>query len=197
MDGLGHAIWAARSERKFRPIKPVDNNEGALKDRKIQELQAQNRRLVEQLKAAEIELFTFRQWDESRIAFLPIKEIASIVCRYFRISGVDLISQSRQGSVILPRHIAFYLCRVHTMKSYPEIGRWMGKRDHTSILHGSRKIDGLRRTDPEISNHIIELDRLIAARLREMQETTKIVSLPVPTGAPAVTPLAAGAPPLK
>ena len=199
-DGLGHAIWAARAERKFRPQIIVDKEttlalqkEISELKHKIGELSAKNRELYETLKSNIIELSTYKQWDESKIKFLPISEIAFIVCKYFKITKTDIISHSRGAAMVLPRHSAIYLCKRHTVKSYPEIARWFGGRDHTSCLHAFRKMELLRQNDTDIRGYLDNLEALIADRLREMRETTKLGTSHV-MGAVADTPLSVAAP---
>jgi chromosomal replication initiation ATPase DnaA len=198
MDGLGHAIWAARAEKKFRPQTIVDKSELENALRLIAELRNKNRELLtsnnelsESTTALNIELSTYRNWDEVKTQYLPLHEITAIVCRYFKVTKTDLASNFRHKKIITPRHIAFYLCHKHTIKSYPEIARSFGGRDHTSIMYGASKIEMLRATDAEIAKTVESLELLMAARLLEMQEATNIPTFPV-HGALAVSP-AAGA----
>jgi hypothetical protein len=62
-------------------------------------------------------------------------------------SLVALLSQSRTAKIMRPRQIAMHLAKRLTSHSYPEIGRRFGGRDHTTILHGARKIAKLINTD--------------------------------------------------
>ena len=208
MDGLGHAVWAAKAERKFRPKMIVDNIALELALREVNELRnknneliSKNKYLIETIKLNNAELLTlkqellaYKQWDETKITFLPIKEINAIVCQYFNVSKSDMISPCRTSIMVLPRHIAFYLCKRHTVKSYPEIGRWYGNRDHTTVLHAFRKIELQRKSDPETIRHLDNLELLISKRLYEMRETTRIAMLPLAPGAVVAVPLVAAAP---
>lgn len=72
-----------------------------------------------------------------------INEIIRIVANAFSISELELLSQRRTKNVITARQVLYWLCREVTPYSLPEIGRCFGGRDHTTILHGIRKIDNL------------------------------------------------------
>lgn len=68
----------------------------------------------------------------------------------------DLKGKKRSRNFTVPRHIAMYLIREYTNHSYPEIGRLLGGRDHTTIMSGCTKIKKAIQTDPNIRT-IIEL----------------------------------------
>lgn len=66
--------------------------------------------------------------------------IIKTVSEHFNISPVDLSSKKKSQEVVYPRQIAMYLCRVLTDTSLQAIGSLLGKRDHTTIIHGYEKI---------------------------------------------------------
>lgn len=76
--------------------------------------------------------------------------IIALVSDAFSVTRLDLISERRTAKVVLPRQVCFYLMRHCTTLSFPEIGRRMGGRDHTTALHGARKIAGLLETQPHL-----------------------------------------------
>lgn len=90
-----------------------------------------------------------------------IKKIQQAVCEEYNISLGDLVSQRRLDRLVLPRQVAMYLCKQLTVRSTPEIGRRFGDRDHTTILHGIRKIERLLATDSALRARVDAL----AARL--------------------------------
>ena len=59
---------------------------------------------------------------------------------YFNYKEGDIESQGRDADVCLARHIAFYLCYTFTNASYPQIGKVFGNRDHTTVMHGVKRI---------------------------------------------------------
>lgn len=70
---------------------------------------------------------------------LSSDEIIRRVCEYYNLSLHDMTSKSRQGSIVLPRQVAMYLCRELTNESLVAIGRSFA-RDHTTIMHAVDKI---------------------------------------------------------
>lgn len=79
-----------------------------------------------------------------------IDQIQMACAKHFGVTRSDILSARKTAKVVRPRHIAYYLSKVLTLKSLPEIGRRFSNRDHTSILHGIRKIERLRQADAEV-----------------------------------------------
>lgn len=76
-----------------------------------------------------------------------ILKILKMVSRATDISTTEICSKRRTGAVVTTRQIVMYLCRHHTHHSLPEIGRRLGNRDHTTVLHGVRQIERKRKMD--------------------------------------------------
>jgi len=73
-------------------------------------------------------------------------KVATIIretAAHYGVAVEDVLSQRRTWKVMRPRQIAMYLAKVLTLRSLPDIGRRFGGRDHTTILHGVRKIEAL------------------------------------------------------
>lgn len=66
--------------------------------------------------------------------------IMQIVSDHFGITEADIISQKRNKDIVHPRQIVMYLCRTMTETPLQVIGKHLGGRDHTTIIHGSEKI---------------------------------------------------------
>jgi chromosomal replication initiation ATPase DnaA len=78
----------------------------------------------------------------------PIDAIQrAVLIEYPYITMVDLKAHRRTANVVLPRQIAMYLAKTLTGKSLPEIGRRTGGRDHTTVMHAVRKIEGMIKVD--------------------------------------------------
>jgi chromosomal replication initiator protein len=69
--------------------------------------------------------------------------VCRYVCRTYGVPWIDLTSSRRTADIVRQRQVIMYLARVHTTRSFPEIGRKLGGRDHTTCLHGYRKIKKL------------------------------------------------------
>ncbi|WP_439543686.1 chromosomal replication initiator protein DnaA [Hyphomicrobium sp.] len=92
---------------------------------------------------------------------IKIEDILRIISRHFGVSKGDLLSQRRHRSVVWPRQIGMYLAKQMTHRSLPEIGRRFGGRDHTTVLHAIRKIEGVIAGDAGLRDEIDELKKMI------------------------------------
>ncbi|WP_412058979.1 chromosomal replication initiator protein DnaA [Bartonella sp. DGB2] len=92
---------------------------------------------------------------------IRIEEIQRIVARHYNISKQDLLSARRTRTIVKPRQVAMYLAKVLTPRSLPEIGRRFGGRDHTTVLHAVRKIEGLVGGDQYFVKELELLKRMI------------------------------------
>lgn len=68
-------------------------------------------------------------------------EIIEAASRRFGIPAHDIMSQRRTNEIIFARHAIYWLCRECTPMSLLQIGHLLGKRDHTTILHGIRQTE--------------------------------------------------------
>ena len=90
---------------------------------------------------------------------VKIEDIQRIVARQYNVSRADLLSSRRTANVVRPRQVAMYLAKTLTLRSLPEIGRRFGGRDHTTVLHAVRKIEGLVSNDAMLADEIEILKR--------------------------------------
>jgi chromosomal replication initiator protein len=80
---------------------------------------------------------------------------------HYNVRLSDLIGPKRLRTIARPRQVAMYLSKQLTPRSLPEIGRRFGGRDHTTIMHGVRKIEELMTTDSQLSDDLQLLRRLL------------------------------------
>jgi chromosomal replication initiator protein len=92
---------------------------------------------------------------------LTIEEIQRKVAEHYNIRLSDMIGPKRLRTIARPRQVAMYLAKQLTPRSLPEIGRRFGGRDHTTIMHGVRKIQELMSTDSQLSDDLLLLRRLL------------------------------------
>jgi len=90
-----------------------------------------------------------------------IEDIQRVVSRHYNVSKADLLSARRTRTIVRPRQIAMYLAKILTPRSLPEIGRRFGGRDHTTVLHAVRKIEGMIEGDKALADEIELLKRMI------------------------------------
>ena len=91
-----------------------------------------------------------------------IEDIQRIVSRHYNVSRQEMISNRRTRTIVKPRQIAMFLSKTMTPRSFPEIGRRFGGRDHTTVLHAVRKIENLLEQDTKLSHEVELLRRLIS-----------------------------------
>ena len=87
--------------------------------------------------------------------------IIQIVSDHFGITPLDISSQKRTKEIVYPRQIVMYLCRNMTETPLQSIGRILGGRDHTTIIHGSEKIAADMNKDENLKNTIEILKKKI------------------------------------
>ena len=92
---------------------------------------------------------------------VTIEEIQRKVAEHYNIRLSDMIGPKRLRAVARPRQVAMYLAKQLTPRSLPEIGRRFGGRDHTTILHGVKKIEELMATDSQLADDLAMLKRLL------------------------------------
>jgi chromosomal replication initiator protein len=91
-----------------------------------------------------------------------LRQIIPVVARYTRVPQKQLKSASRRHSIVFARSVAVYLARELAAASYHEIGRALGGRDHTTIMHNYHKIDDDRRSCPDTQETLDELRRILS-----------------------------------
>ncbi|MBE1282927.1 MAG: chromosomal replication initiator protein DnaA [Rhodobacteraceae bacterium] len=94
---------------------------------------------------------------------ITVEEIQRKVSDYYNIRLSDIIGPKRLRSYARPRQVAMYLCKQLTSRSLPEIGRRFGGRDHTTVMHGVKRIEELKMTDGQIAEDVEMLRRALEA----------------------------------
>jgi Bacterial dnaA protein helix-turn-helix len=74
---------------------------------------------------------------------INVHRVLEVAADHFRIPLRDLTSHSRPQPLVRRRQIAMYVARETTARSLPFIGKKIGGRDHTTVLHGVRLVKGL------------------------------------------------------
>ncbi len=94
---------------------------------------------------------------------ITVEEIQRKVSDHFNIRLSDLLGPKRMRTYARPRQIAMYLSKTLTSRSLPDIGRRFGGRDHTTVMHGVRKIEELKQQDSQIADDLELLRRSLEA----------------------------------
>jgi len=147
-----HAEHKARLARMNGP-KPALPTPDAAREisalRKVVEtMGAQVKALTEQLSshAEVISKYLIKETDEKP----RFSDIMDCVCVYYKVSHSDVISSRRTGELIVPRQMISYLGRHLTGMSFPQMGRRLGGRDHTTILHAADRMLQMLQKDEQL-----------------------------------------------
>jgi chromosomal replication initiator protein len=93
---------------------------------------------------------------------ITVDEIQKTVADYFKLKQADLLSERRTRAVARPRHVAMYLAKQLTTRSYPDIGRRFGGRDHTTVLHAVKRIEALKATEAGLATDLETITRKLS-----------------------------------
>ena len=87
--------------------------------------------------------------------------ILKLVALHFNVRTSELKSSKRVRKLAHPRQICMYLLRKHLLMSYPEIGKFIGGKDHSTVMHGVNKICGLLKNDTDMIDSVSAIESLI------------------------------------
>ncbi len=85
---------------------------------------------------------------------LTPEKILETIADYFNIKAEEIVNKSRKKQVVKPRQIAFYLLRTEIDMSYPEIGKFMGGRDHSTAIYAYNKIKKELDLSDDLNNQV-------------------------------------------
>ena len=80
--------------------------------------------------------------------------IINVVAEHFGVRPEDIVSKKRNSEFVQPRQVVMYLCRELTNVSQVNIGKILGKKDHTTVIHGVKKIEAEMQNSEEFRNKI-------------------------------------------
>lgn len=91
------------------------------------------------------------------------KQVVEQTAQYYNIKPTDLTGSKRDREIVLPRQVAMYIMRDELNMSFPQIAHALGGRDHTTVMHGVKKIHGMLTADDSLSHELKTLKEKIAA----------------------------------
>lgn len=103
---------------------------------------------------------------------IHISDIESNVSTFFGLTPADIHSSKKDRTISIARHISMYLARKHTNMSSPEIGRFMGGKNHATVLLACKKIEDMLKRNTEIrwtgpNGNKISKTRTVMAKLAD------------------------------
>jgi chromosomal replication initiator protein len=101
--------------------------------------------------------FANHRIDLAENGVLKVSYIQAIVADHFRIPPREMTSQRRSQWIARPRQVAMYMTRELTPKSYPDIGRNFGGRDHSTVIHACKRVEQMMREDANFRDDVASL----------------------------------------
>ncbi len=90
---------------------------------------------------------------------ISVDRILQEVSEYFKVLPKEIRSKKRHKTLVTARHVAVYLIRELTQKSYPEIGRELGGRDHSTAIYSFKMVEEKLESDPALSSDLVYLKK--------------------------------------
>ena len=87
--------------------------------------------------------------------------IISVVSEHYGVTSADLCGNKRNAKIVMPRQVSMYLCREIISTPLQYIGKCLGNRDHTTVMHGIEKIEHELENDDNLKNTIDILKKKI------------------------------------
>lgn len=170
-------VEAAKARRRFFDAPPngrysseldIDLSPAAMR----RERESKHRRVIRIVNRDVPQVLPIRREDAPLLPrrTASMNAIARAVCQHYGFTPTDVFSERRTKNLMRPRQVAYYLCKELTTQSLPCIGRVLGGRDHTTILHGVQKITRLLATDAKLAADIAAIRSALAQRFDIAQE---------------------------
>lgn len=93
---------------------------------------------------------------------ITIELILNIVAEHFEVSPEDIRSQKRNAEFVTPRQVYMYLCRDIIETPLTNIAKSLGKKDHTTVIHGIKKIEEEMKYNEELKNKISIIKNILS-----------------------------------
>ena len=138
------------SARKIEGIISRIKSEVELKNKKI------SSELIDSLLRNEVK-------NKKKIIRVNPTEVIKTVANHYRVKQSAIKGRRRTKELALARHVAMFLLRGEIKLSFDEIGKWFSGRDHTSVMHASKKIEGLLLEDEVLQQDVSALKMSLSA----------------------------------
>lgn len=98
--------------------------------------------------------------------FITPETVVEVVARYYKTDPRALRGKARDKDIVLPRQVAMYLLRKEADCSLIAIGRELGGRDHSTVLHGCERIETALSVDGRLRNEVAEITQILYDQTR-------------------------------
>ena len=92
---------------------------------------------------------------------LNTSDIKKAVCEYFKVNEDVLCSSSRKQEIVYMRQLTIYLANRHTEDSHVQIGKMIGGRNHSTVIHSIKQVNNLIDTEPKTKTDIESIEKYL------------------------------------
>ncbi len=92
---------------------------------------------------------------------IDVARIQKAVATHFALRLSDMKSKNRSRKIVAPRQLAMYLCREYTDESLPQIGKFFGGRDHSTVIHAHKKVEKYKEVNTKLYNDLKDIERVL------------------------------------
>jgi chromosomal replication initiator protein len=82
------------------------------------------------------------------------ERIMMVVCDHYGVKPAAIVSQKKDSEIVIPRQVIMYLCKNYTDITYDAIAKMLGKKDHSTIMHGANKIKNDLSDNDELKGNV-------------------------------------------
>ena len=140
----------------------------------VRELNSALRCVIQKAEAMDVETVTMRLAADALCESLgqlnlhvSIEDVLCKVAKYYKVEESDILSKRRPQHLVRARHMAIYLARELTNRSYSDIGQFFGKRHHTTVKSACEKVAELKEANPGVEAEYRDLVRIIKGLHRQ------------------------------
>lgn len=95
---------------------------------------------------------------------ITIDQIVNCACGFFDVKEEDVFGKSRKANLVMVRQLSMYLAHKHTKLTTSRIGVYVGNRDHATVLHGIKTIEGRLKVDKELRHNLEQLEEKLLGK---------------------------------
>ena len=80
--------------------------------------------------------------------------ILRVVCEHYDVRAANIVSRKKIASLVVPRQVFMYICREYTDATLESVARLLGRKDHSTVIHGVNKIKNELVTNSELRGNV-------------------------------------------
>ena len=89
---------------------------------------------------------------------LTLDDIVSTVCKHFNVSPNSVNSRSRKHDFVIARQVSMYMAQKYTKMPASRIGKLVGNRDHSTVVHSCSKVEGRLKVDRSFRDELVSIE---------------------------------------